>query len=284
MNTASIKLPLSRHARTGNMCWYVDRQTLTPIMTPEYILDIQQIRAADAKALIPECTVATDNSTNKKDGSERGHSSPETRNLGTTLEQEGTRHNMMRNIAVFKRTHGTSREDCESALEEWIQAQDPLYYKSSQGEIRRDIDELIAWVYSERFILQKPASSDSTVLRTSMLKGVLEQNSRTARRLYFLLLARCRMQQPRISLKDAGKAIGVSAPSVRKAIRILAANGHILIDDGRRLKLEDGTFSAESRSYRVPHSDGHREELSITITMRELISGFHACYHKALHA
>ena len=121
MNTASIKLPLSRHARTGNMCWYVDRQTLTPIMTPEYILDIQQIRAADAKALIPECTVATDNSTNKKDGSERGHSSPETRNLGTTLEQEGTRHNMMRNIAVFKRTHGTSREDCESALEEWIQ-------------------------------------------------------------------------------------------------------------------------------------------------------------------
>ena len=116
------------------------------------------------------------------------------------------------------------------------------------------------------------------------MKGVLEQNSRTARRLYFLLLARCRMQQPRISLKDAGKAIGVSAPSVRKAIRILAANGHILIDDGRRLKLEDGTFSAESRSYRVPHSDGHREELSITITMRELISGFHACYHKALHA
>lgn len=284
MNTASIKLPLSRHARTGNMCWYVDRQTLTPIMTPEYILHIQQIRAVDAKALIPECTVATDNSTNKKDGSERGHSSPETRNLGTTLEQEGTRHNMMRNIAVFKRTHGTSREDCESALEEWIQAQDPLYYKSSQGEIRRDINELIAWVYSDRFILQKPMSSDSTVLRTSMLKGVLEQNSRTARRLYFLLLARCRMQQPRISLKDAGKAIGVSAPSVGKAIRVLAANGHILIDDGRRLKLEDGTFSAESRSYRVPHSDGHREELSITITMRELISGFHACYHKALHA
>lgn len=284
MNTASIKLPLSRHAKTGNMCWYVDRDTLTPIMKQEYILSIRQIKAVDAKALIPECPVIVHDASGSKGCSERGRSSPETRNLGNTLDHEGTRHIMMRNIAVFKRKHGASREECESALQEWIQAQDPQYYKSSQNEILRDIDELIAWVYSERFVLQKAASVDSTVLRTSMLDVLLELNTRTSRRLYFLLLARCRMQEPRISLKDAGKAIGASAPSVAKAIRALAAGEHIEINEGRRLSLGDGLYSAESRSYTVPHSGGNREELFITITMRELIFDFNNCYHKALHA
>jgi len=284
MNTASIKLPLSRHAKTGKICWFVDRDTLVPIMRQDYVLSIHQIRAAEVKALIPECPVITPRSQETKIHSEKGCSSPETRDLGTTLEQVGTRHNMMRNIAVFKRTHGASREECETALHEWIEAQDSQYYKSSQRDIRRDIDELIAWVYSERFVLQKAASVDSTVLRTSMLEGLLAQNTRTARRLYFLFLVRCRMQQPRMSLKDAGKAIGASVPTVVKGIRALTEGQHIEVVEGKRLSLGNGVFTAECRSYVVPHSGGNRDELCITITMRELIFDFNACYHKVLHA
>ena len=253
-------------------------------MRQDYILGICQIKAADAKLLIPDCPVIPQSSAHRNSGSGKGCSSPETRDLGTTLEQEGMRHNMMRNIAVFKRTHGASREECESALQEWIQAQDPQHYKSTQSEICRDIDELIAWVYSDRFVHQKAASTDSTVLRTSMLESLLSQNTRTARRLYFLLLARCRMQQSRISLKDAGKVIGASIPTVAKAIRALTDGEYVEVIDGKRLSLGNGAFSAESRSYIVPHTGGSRDELCISITMRELTFDFNACYHKVLHA
>ncbi len=283
MSKAAIKLPLSRHAKTGNMCWFVDRRTLLPIMRAEYILGIQQIKADEAKALIPAAVESTSEA-REKPTSGKGASSPETRNLGTTLEEEGTRHNMMRNIAVYNRTHGASREECEKILAEWILEQNPLLYHSSHREVQRDIDELIAWVYSDRFVVQKASTINSTVIRTSMMKSVLEQGNRTARRLCFLLLARCRLQQPRISEKDAGRAIGVSPTTVCKAIRHLAAKEDIRITEGKRFKLPDGTFSSESRSYYVPHSSGYKDELCVTITMRELISDFNACYHKALHS
>lgn len=41
----SIKLPLSVHQRTGNVCWFVDRDTLEPIESYEYIFGIKQCSA-----------------------------------------------------------------------------------------------------------------------------------------------------------------------------------------------------------------------------------------------
>lgn len=117
-----------------------------------------------------------------------------------------------------------------------------------------------------------------------MLDILPELNTRTSRRLYFLLLVRCRMQEFRISLKDAGKAIGASVPSVAKAIRTLVDGAYIEVNEGKRLRLSDGLYSAESRSYTVPHSIGNRKEQFIIITMRELIFDFNNCYHKALHS
>lgn len=283
-STASIKLPLSRHAKTGNICWFVDPQTLCPIQQVEYVLAIRQQRTQDIEHLIPAESQPTPEKTPEQVASGKGRSSPETRNLGTTLEQEGTRHNMMRNIVVYQRRHGASREECERVLEDWLQAQDASLYRSSVTELQRDMDELIAWAYSDRFSLQKVQSVDSTVLHTSMLQSVLAQSNRIARRLCFLLLVRGRMNQSRISEKDAGKAIGASVQSVSKAIRRLSESGDIQITEGKRFTLSDGIFSSESRRYVVPHAAGYRNELSITITMRELISDFNVCYHKALHA
>ena len=87
-----------------------------------------------------------------------------------------------------------------------------------------------------------------------------------------------------MSLKDAGKAIGASVPTVVKGIRALTEGQHIEVVEGKRLSLGNGVFTAECRSYVVPHSGGNRDELCITITMRELIFDFNACYHKVLHA
>ena len=283
-HTASIKLPLSIHARTGNMCWFVDRKALAPIMTAEYILGIRQIRAADALAMIPECAPATAKPQSRQTVSEEEYAASSAEDFSATLTQEGTRHDTMRDMVREMRAQGVSREACRRTLEQWIQTQDPRYYKSSPSEIRRDISGLISWCYSDHFVVPKTVSGDSTFLRSSMLDGLLAQKTRNTRRLYFFLLLRCRMRRYQVSLKDAGKAIGVSAPTVAKAVRALADGGYIEVTEGKRLNLGEGVFSAESRSYVVPHSAGNREELYITVTMRELISDFNACYHRALHA
>jgi hypothetical protein len=78
-------------------------------------------------------------------------SSSESRRLGTKLVQEGTRHNIMRNIAVYERVHGSSEEICRKRLEEWYAEQDRSLIRSTIGQVYQDIDELIAWTYSDRF-------------------------------------------------------------------------------------------------------------------------------------
>ena len=40
-NGNAIKLPLSVHARTGNICWFVDQDTLVPIERYDYLLEIE---------------------------------------------------------------------------------------------------------------------------------------------------------------------------------------------------------------------------------------------------
>ena len=110
-NTMAIKLPLSIHARTGNMCWYVNRETLAPIERAEYIMEIEPIPASMLPQLIaanirdetPYEILPVAASTKEKGG---GKSSEQTRNLGTTLMEEGNRHNIMRNIAVHARHQG----------------------------------------------------------------------------------------------------------------------------------------------------------------------------------
>ena len=45
----AIKLPLSVHGSTGNICWFVDRETFNFIEDEEYILSIEQVRVDDAQ-------------------------------------------------------------------------------------------------------------------------------------------------------------------------------------------------------------------------------------------
>ena len=45
--TMAIKLPLSVHGKTGNVCWFVDQATLKPIEDAAYIAGIEPVHVAD---------------------------------------------------------------------------------------------------------------------------------------------------------------------------------------------------------------------------------------------
>lgn len=277
-NTTAIKLPLSIHAKTRNICWYVDRETFELIESPEYILEIRQIPVADIEGLdIPFHAVQQELSVDRKGGC----SSDETRNLGTMLVEQGTRHNMMRNIAVFERTHGKSREECESTLEQWLKQQDRRLIQSDEAAVRCDMEELINWVYSDRFELNRPAASKKKGLGASQLRWILEISGRSNRRVLFLLLMRCILEHPSMSVKDMSKAVGISQPTIHKTIQRLLGMKRIEKRNGRHMKLPDGTYRQECSSYAVDFPPSGRNEQTMEITMRELVFDFDRCYHEA---
>ena len=48
----AIKLPLSIHGQTGNICWYVNPRTLEPIEDAMYIAEIRQLHVDDAMSAL----------------------------------------------------------------------------------------------------------------------------------------------------------------------------------------------------------------------------------------
>lgn len=173
-NTAAIKLPLSVHAKTGHVCWYVDAETMVPVEDPAFILGIQQFPAALVEELeFPHGESLAQGLTNTKEA-KGGASSEETRNLGTVLTEPGTRHNMMRNIIVHERCIGTTREECEAKLRLWIAQQDRSYIRTAEPDVLVDMEEMINWAYSDQFIVNKDPNGkrpykDQTALSMSQM-------------------------------------------------------------------------------------------------------------------
>ena len=286
-HSAAIKLPLSIHAKTGNVCWYVDPDTLEPIEDERFILGIEQMPAVDFMALVPaeqpEHKPVTNDDGPKVTVRESAKATDATRRLGDVLQEEGTRHNIARNIAVYLRAQGKAKEECLAALMDWYAVQDQTNIRTEHDAAIRDIVELVDWAFSDRFCLPRKSNQDRTLIGTTQMNLVLSQKSRTRRRICFLLLARCRMGRKSISCQDAAKTIGASANAVHRALKNLRESGVIECAYGKRLLLPDGGYSAESSSYTVPHATGRKDELWTEITMRELTFDFDHCYNRALH-
>lgn len=286
-NTMSIKLPLSIHARTGNVCWYVDRETLVPIERAEYILEIEPVPASMLSELM-DANVPDDI---PREGAERspnpvccGKSSDETRNLGTTLTEEGVRHNMMRNIAVYTRCQGVAREQCRRDLMAWYERQDKCFIRSTREQVLADIDELVTWVYSDHFQVNYALPKGEILLDETNARFILSQRSRSARRIVFFLLARCKALQFKINYASIAKAIYVSERTTIKTILRLEREGVLEIRRGNRYSLGAGEFAAESNSYGVPHERGGKHERQHKIRIRDLMKDATGCYYEALLA
>ena len=176
--------------------------------------------------------------------------------MGIALTAPGTRHDAMMKIAVYQRHTGATREENQSALEEWYARQPEELIGSTPEEVQRDISGILDWVYSDRFTAARRMVRDSTAVSETQMDIVLNQWSRSSRRIVFLLLVRTRLGQPRISAADIGKATGISVRTVYDVIHKLVDSEVIIRTEGRRTQLPDKTYSAECCSYVLPHKAG----------------------------
>ena len=252
----SIKLPLSKHHKSGRICYYVDPDTFMPIKDPEFIFTIQQLPREFVTDLIrktPEPEV-------KKHEASESVSVPIQIINGQypTLQEAGTRHCLMLSIAVYERIKGKSQEEIENLLIQWVDEQNPDYINSTRREILYDASSIAAWVCSGKFVVPQKA----VTLNDADIKVILDQKFRLRRRVLFLLIAFAkRFGVPKISHERISRYTGGSVAGVIKALTTLKNSGVIAWEQGKIL-FSNGDFEHYPNEYRyVPAYDAGAEHI-----------------------
>lgn len=286
---SAIKLPLSVHARTGNMCWFVDQETLEPIERYEYLFEIQQISAdilyrplaKKNTQRLPTQRGSSQSAVDCSGGCRRmavSNAAEDERDV----QAVGTRHNLMRNIAVHLRLTGKSRSLCEEALLQWYEQQDKTLIHSSREEVLADIQDLLDWVFSDRFKLQTSSSQDRVKVTATDMKLVVSAASRSMKRVLFLLLIRSAAGKNAISIAEIAAVTGISRKSANKAICRLLEQNLLQYEPGARIMTNEGYYASERNRYKIPHYMGRRIEASVELDMSDVMKRFNDCYHHAI--
>lgn len=287
---SAIKLPLSVHARTGKMCWFADRDTLELVERYDYLFEIQKIPVELFYRIVPaqrinkppvcnagSCEIAGTSWTIPGGISVSGQT-----NEDYDVQSAGTRHNLMRKIAVHMRLNGKNRAACEEALLQWYEHQDQTLINSSRDEVLADIQELLDWVFSDRFKLPYDKKTEQVRVTATDMKLVFSAANRSARRILFLLLVRSIAGMNAIAISEIAAAIELSRKSTYKAITKLRDQNLLSYESGARIRTNEGNFASDRNRYKVPHYMGRRNEPYVELQIADVMKHFDDCYHHAI--
>lgn len=263
--TQAIKLPLSRHYKTGNICWYLDPETFEPIESIEYILTIQKFSRDGFNDLVSKLKMRKPiedpydpiNKYLDKEPPKQVEISPEVRRMMEAsiyprLEKQGERHHMMMRIAIHNRTLGMTQEESYETLERWWNEQDQSVSGTSTYEALSDASSLVAWTFSEHFTPPKKKEPRLTITEQDM-DIVLAQKTRTERKIMFLIICYCSVfGKLKMSKYRIAETVGCSTVTVMKAIRGLVESRWLYVRFGTpSFDAQENTFKRECNSYRV---------------------------------
>ena len=280
---SAIKLPLSAHYKTGNICWFVDQESFELIESYDYLLDIRQIPAAVLDSVLGLRTSFTLSEDDMQEPGEACAHPGADDLIRMDLEAEATRHDMMRRIAVSMRYNDHTRDDIHRTLVEWYERQDKSLIRSDRDEVMKDIERLVDWVFSEAFSISKKGAATSVRITPSDVTLALSGGNRSDKRVLFLLLIRTIARQNAISMTEISAVVGISRAAVEKAVKRLQGLGKLEYSAGEKIACEDGQFISASNRYRVRRINGRQSDPHIELRMEDVMNSFDACYHKAIH-
>ncbi len=268
-HTQAIKLPLSKHVKTGNICWYVNRDTFEPYAYESYICSIEQFSAEKFNNLVQHCGIRKPFSGGDALDELESLTDPNRPRMREFTEQEkiimdnssaypditepGQRHQLTRYLAVRNRCDGMTMEESEKALSLWWAAQDHTITGTPDEEALADIQSLVAWTFSEGFKL--PVKIKKLTITKDMLRASLIQKTKTERKLVFLIACFCSVYgRMNMGYDRMAKYLDCSAVSVKKIIPRLAEAGYIRYVPGRTTRA-DGKFIRKPNTYWI-NQDG----------------------------
>ncbi len=245
----AIKLPLSKHHKTGNVCWYLDRDTLEPIRSMSYITTIVQMDRDSVEDMI-RCKIKSIGS-HSEDYSSPTHvrflPSIKLPDYGDDpmMTGPGMRHNLMKSIAVHERYKGTSQEEIEAKLKEWVAKQNPDFFTDPMSVITYDAESLASFVWSDKFVV---ANRKLTITRSD-LETVLSCRPSLQKRVLFLILLYCRRYgAASMSLSRIARNTRYTQQGVQKALSALENKGLIAKKPGK-VVYSKGQFAAGVNTY-----------------------------------
>ena len=244
-----------------------------------YLLRIQQIPGALLQEIIPNDLAHAAYEELKGSKRKRG------KNTGIStdpLTETGTRHNQMRSIAVYLRTQGHSREACRKAMLEWYEAQDPALIRSDRETVLHDMEEMLDWVFSERFELRTSGLRKQISLSSADARMIASAACRSQKRILFLLTVLCRSGLSAISYIEIAQLIGTSRNAVANSILNLLASGKIQRHIGGHYLTADGHYGTERNQYTVPLCKQKRDESTAEFSLGEVKENFDASYIRCM--
>lgn len=273
---AAVKLPLSVHGETGNICWYVDRETLEPVKRLDYILEIQPYRR--------EAFMRITASMQRCAGTDAGPITAKSRipaAFTETLIEPGTRHNAMVYLAVCSRYSGDSEEECRAALLKWYRRQPPGVIQSSEEKVMEDVEEIIAWAYSEKFIQKKRRKA---VITEEDVRMILSLKRKSERKILFLLTARCGAGCRQVKQNSIAWQIGMTRVTVVNALKRLEEAGMIRKTRGKTFKLGAGYYKTECCRYEVCRPAARKGGRQVEVALDQLREDFETVFSETIAA
>lgn len=265
----AIKLPLSKHYKTDNTCWYLDRDTFEPIKDREYLFEIQQMNA-DAFVKIAEGKCQNGTVTNKITTTFGKYESRVIDEMGDPNESKiqvlsdgwpmltcgGMRYKTMLAIAIYERYHGADKEDLRNRFDEWISVQAKEYITDDQRRIDYDIRKIVEWVFGPSF--HCGAEERNISITDSDVFLILSQKSKTRRKFVFLtLFFEKRFGCLRMSSKRIGDYINCRFETVlRTVVPSLVAQGVIRKETGKWRIVNTNLIRDSNKYWVCPHVEG----------------------------
>ena len=259
----AIKLPLSRHVRTGHTCWFVNRDTFEPYTYDSYICSIQQFSADTFNGLVDHCGLRKSFSGGDEiDLGAMDPNRPKTRELTSAekdllngassypdITEPGQRHFLMRSIAIHNRRAGMTIEESTEALIHWWENQDKSLTSTPDSEAIDDVHSLVAWTFSDSFII--PNRVKKLAITKDMLRAVLAQPTKTDRKFMFLLSCFCDVYgRMNMSYERISEYIKCSSITVKKSIPRFVNEGWIRFSPGKTIN-RDGQYIRKPNTYWV---------------------------------
>lgn len=234
----AIKLPLGVHAKTGNRCWFVDRETLEPIEEFEYVFCIQKIPRSYMEGIVDGIVnehmrqIYNEAAKNKNKVVSKAKTVTDFSDESLRVTEKGTRHNIQKKVAARARMDGCDYDDIVNAQMEWYLRQNASVIGSTESEVRVDAELLAKWAVNNVAIKYSAESSkpkDSFFrIHKSSLPYIMNAPTKATRLVLFLLIVFCdRYGEAKISYETIAEYTGISSVSVAKAIKWLSEEGYI---------------------------------------------------------
>lgn len=277
-----VKLPLGIHQRTGNRCWYVDNETLEPIESYDYILDIEPIPAAiitessidlteEQKAEFERIATSTDITVNAIDMSQALKNAAKIIETGR-LTQSGTRHKTTYTLALFGNTQGWEREETvEVIMDVLLNTPREYFSEGSTPEYwLKEARRLVDYVFNNDLTI-KGTDKDITIYKSEILAVLNAGTFRQKQLAYAMLVTSKRFGNIfYLTINTAMKMIGTnSRQTVQKGIEHLIEIGFIKyhrkaeVDEAKSREVGHKYYKPSKFRLAIPKPDENEESVTV---------------------